>query len=366
MDDPLVVDAFVESLQSLRKSDIEHQFNTSIVSRHETPIAQLTLPPIQSHPTAALRSLELLCAMAPFPAGPSASALARQALSHVRAIAQCDTAILFVYEPHALELVPLMVDSASGASMPSTRIALAQRLTGWVAAYQKAVWNSDASLDLGLAGQTHGLVLASALPLVQNDAPIGVLTMYGKPGQEVSLAQRKALEDTSRAIAASLSEAIERSPLGIEGRRLEVRAAALSALESVLSHSSGEAANGVVVIAHLEKTARPSSQKEHTSPDLGLRLLLAAVLTHRAPRQFLVLSDRSCVIYEYTASGGVTLVEDVATAMRTEALQDYKLELSRVRPSWSFRWRFCGSVRLLALAIRGSAPSLRCTKCEPT
>ena len=124
MYDPLVVDAFVDSLHSLRNAVADYGFHTAILQRPDAPSVPATASPGSLNPTAALRSLELLCAMAPFPAGPSASAIARQALSHVRGIAQCDTAILFAYEAHTLELVPLMFDGPSGDSVMGIRIAV--------------------------------------------------------------------------------------------------------------------------------------------------------------------------------------------------------------------------------------------------
>jgi len=332
MYDPLVVDAFVDALPYLKKAVSNDTLPATLVHRPEPQGDALPSATTASHPTAALESLELLCAMAPFPSGPSASALARQALSHARAISKCHTATLFVCDPETLDIVPLMSDSKSGDGIVGTRMALSERLTGWVAAYRSAVWNSAASLDLGDGSQRHGLVLASAIPLLRHDSTIGVLTLYGRSGQEVSLAQRKMLEDVSLTIAESLWDALQRSPLGIEGRRPEVRAAALSALEAILSHSDSQHA-GVVFVATLSRTAADSGASASEALDLGLRLLLAGVLTHKTTRQFLVLSDDSCVIYEYSATREESLHDDLNAAVATDALQPYEVELTRVSTS---------------------------------
>ena len=60
------------------------------------------------------------------------------------------------------------------------RIALGQRLSGWVAANRQTISNSDASLDLGEAAAAQSPRLRSCLstPLILDAELIGVLTVY--------------------------------------------------------------------------------------------------------------------------------------------------------------------------------------------
>ncbi len=57
---------------------------------------------------------------------------------------------------------------------------LGARLTGWVGANRKAILNSDPALDLGevAAACDPPLRASFALPLILNDAVLGVLSVY--------------------------------------------------------------------------------------------------------------------------------------------------------------------------------------------
>ena len=181
MYDPLVVDEFVSALPSLKLSigpDLFQSLPSVALAERNPPVSAST----HSAPEhgSVLQSLKLLSAMAPFPAGRPAAGIARDALSHIRGIASFDTSAIFLCDPSSLDLYPIVADGPSHQYVMEMRVPLAERLTGWVAAYKTSVWNSDAALDMDSALRQNDLAVASALPLIREDAVVGVLSIYGK------------------------------------------------------------------------------------------------------------------------------------------------------------------------------------------
>ncbi len=107
MYDPLVVDAFVSSLDSLKATVESDTFATLITQKSGRPTVVAHPSHTDSDRAMVLESLELLAAMAPFPPGRAAMGTARDALSLVRHIAPFDTSVLFVCDSQSLELRPL-------------------------------------------------------------------------------------------------------------------------------------------------------------------------------------------------------------------------------------------------------------------
>lgn len=330
MYDPLVVDQFVASLQSL-KTLVEPDLFSVIPATHPI-IASHAATPTEREQGSVHVSLALLASIAPYPTGRSALAVARDVLSHLRRLAPFEASAIFVCDPRSLELYPLLVDGNASDRLSALRIPFAERLTGWAAAYKTPVWNSDAALDIGRDCPSD-LVIASAVPLVRTDTVVGVLTLYGTLAQDVSLAQRIALEDAATPIAESIWEALNRGSQGVDGRRPDVRAAALSALESAISRAHGAQAPGVVAIARLGAIARDSRRADQTSLDAGLQALMNAVLAHAPSRQCVVLSDNCCVFFDSSAQDLQMLNLQVGEVMSTHPLQAYAVELTGVTTS---------------------------------
>jgi len=273
-----------------------------------------------------MQSLDLLVSMAPFPPGQSAVAVARDALNHVRRIAPFETAVIFISDASAMELYPLAIEgSDTHTVIQHMRVPLAERLTGWVAAYRSSVWNSDAALDIDPAIRPTDVVLASAIPLVHNDAVVGVLTTYGKRGQDVSMAQRRTLENLAASVSATLWEALQRGPQGIDGRRPEVHNAAISAIESTLSHSDG-GVTSTVTIARLRAIANDRSRPEQVSHPPAVQHLVAGLLQSGLRRHCVVLSDETCIIYGVDPDFDLALKRELAELMSAIHMQSYTLE----------------------------------------
>jgi len=91
------------------------------------------------------------------------------------------------------------------------RIALGQRLSGWVAANRQTISNSDASLDLGDVARSSALRLRSCIstPLVFNDNLVGVLSLYSTKSNGFNDDHRRIIEVVARQIAHTFARAIE-------------------------------------------------------------------------------------------------------------------------------------------------------------
>ncbi|MEZ5418291.1 MAG: HD domain-containing protein [Vicinamibacterales bacterium] len=244
MYDPLVVDTFIREHHLL-------QLNVAIDSPASPMLAKQvdgasaddgSAPHMPSSPIEALR---LLAGLVPFEGQPSLDSVARQLFESLRTIAPFDTAALFVPDMEVGDLKAVAAFGAGGQSLLGLRVDIAERLTGWVAANRTAIWNSSASLDLaGIGDLAAALTTASALPLVQNEQLVGVITLYGTQEQDISIPQRLGLESLTLTISTAVADATARPRYSIDAREHAARQATLDALETLLSHALSPAAPG--------------------------------------------------------------------------------------------------------------------------
>jgi len=296
MYDPLVVDTFVRDHASLCEGAELHDLPAvMLVNQAEgqvpTQLASTEAPP---H-TAPLESLRLLATLAPFPDGQPMTSVCRQLVADLRLIASFDTAAVFILNDSFSAAEAVFVDGSAASSLAGIRIPIAERLTGWVAAHRTAVWNSDAVLDLTSTAGGISLTVGSSLPLSDGDTLVGVLSLYGRREQEITVGQRRALESLLPSITASIGLALQRPGIAIDCAEESIRAAALSALDALLSHDRhGSSPNkGAVLSVSLDAVASGL-----TGPDRVdfLSTYLASVLSpysshsrcmlRIAPRQF--------------------------------------------------------------------------------
>jgi putative nucleotidyltransferase with HDIG domain len=335
MYDPLIVDAFVASLSEL-KAAAALDDTRAVLTPKATDLARASEPAFRQADTAAvMQSLELLACMTPFPPGQSAGSVARDALDRVRRIVPFDTAAIFVLDIDAMELAPIATAGYAEAIVRQLRIPMAGRLTGWVAAYRSSVWNSEAALDIDPQIRPSELVLATSIPLVHNDTVVAVLTAYGKRGQDVSMAQRRTLENLAPSVSAALSDALQRGPQGIDGRRPESQQAAVSALEAALSHSD-DSATSAVTLARLRTIASDASLPTTSSMPV-VRHLVNGLLRFGLKRQCVVLSDDTCAVYSGEPHSESELRQEFTDLMASAQMQHYALESVTVRNSFDLQ-----------------------------
>ncbi len=237
MYDPLVVDTFVRDHASLCAGAELHDIPALILANQSDASAAIPqLPDTQAPHTAPLESLRLLATLSPFPDGPPLASVCRQLVDNLRSIASFDTAAIFLLDDTSSDAEAVFVDGSAGRSIAALRIPIAERLTGWVAAHRTAVWNSDAVLDLASVATGASLTLGSSLPLCVGETLIGVLSLYGRADQEITVGQRRALESLLPSMATSLGSAIRRPHTSIDCSDDATRTAALTALDALLSH----------------------------------------------------------------------------------------------------------------------------------
>lgn len=180
MYDPLVVDTFIRV-----HKDIAPESTSVHVSRNG--FAQITnsatsgREPAQASDLPESSQPQISWTLAD--AARSTEKPAEQALSALRLEAiGCRLAILFKYDAASDELVPAAIDGESVRDLWDLRIALGERLSGWVGANRRAIVNSDPALDLGDFAKAAGNGLASTLsvPLVVGRDLVGVLSLYSE------------------------------------------------------------------------------------------------------------------------------------------------------------------------------------------
>jgi len=89
--------------------------------------------------------------------------------------------VLYRYEPSSDSLLATFVSSPAHAAVKGMRIPLGEKLSGWVAANRRAIFNSDPALDLGEdLAVASGTRLGSCLcvPLEADGTLLGALTLY--------------------------------------------------------------------------------------------------------------------------------------------------------------------------------------------
>jgi putative nucleotidyltransferase with HDIG domain len=320
MYDPLVVDTFVAEHVTL-KSAVEREVTIPVTIAPRPDIALSPIPTPDPAPTGQeeLRaSLKVLAAIAPGGTTRIETAC-RDFVSTLKGLVSFDTAAVFIIEDSLLILSCVYAEGPLSAQLMNVSIPMAEQLTGWVAANRTPVWNSNAALDLAVAGASSA-VLASSIPL----SDIGVLTFYSSAGREVTLSQRRAIESLLPAIGSSLAAVVTNRAQVIDCTAEPTRLAALTVLDSLLSHSptgqrpSFDSALLLLSISPVrDDFSRPT--RAPATPDLGL--LVKALTQQNTHRYFLLLSDTQMLVYSHAHGDRAALTASVDTARSATALQ---------------------------------------------
>jgi diguanylate cyclase (GGDEF)-like protein len=115
-----------------------------------------------------------------------------------------------VYEPSSDEIVATQAFGRGADLVVNLRMALGQRLSGWVAANRHGIVNSDPALDLGDVSGANRLGLKSCLstPLLVEDKLIAVLTLYSDKRNGFSDEHRRLLDLNAQQVAPAFSRAL--------------------------------------------------------------------------------------------------------------------------------------------------------------
>ncbi|MFN7976899.1 MAG: HD domain-containing protein [Vicinamibacterales bacterium] len=321
MYDPFVVDAFVNNFSSLRQM-LDELTPAPPIAPHPQESLVDNAPAVvaASDRREAFESLRLLVTTAPFPPARSAEVLLLQLSRHLRAIADFSTIAFFSDSTGNGALTALFVEGPAKDTISGLTFSPGERLTGWVAAHRTAVWNSDAALDLHGAAATPSLALASAVPLVDNNDIVAVLTLYSNRGEEIAAGARRAIESLIPVVARAVAEARFVGSNVIDGRELVIRQAAMLAFESLTSHGSP----GVSVLL----TLRPISGSQGSTADITRVATLAnrAFPANRTGRIAVLLTNRHLLAYVTDLAHANDLRDDITTALGAQFAFNVELQ----------------------------------------
>jgi hypothetical protein len=326
-----------------------------------TPAPPPDAPVAQDTP---VDSLRVLANLRPFPDAPPFRAVCRQLIDSLRDVAPFDTAVVYALDEISSDAHALYADGSLARAVLGIRIPVAERLSGWVAAHRTAVWNSDAALDLSLAGVESTLAVGSSLPLCANDAMIGVLSLYGRPDQEISASQRHTLESLLPSMSVTLDAALQRPALAIDCASPAVGDAGLSALDALLSHGRrGEGEVGGSPHVVLSVSIRRAASDLHPSVDLeAATVALAQCLSPatEANRCVLVLGPGHVLLCSLDDASRERLEHEVSTrTAKVRLLADFATTAAFIRSSLELKARVQRVRESLELPEGTTAPPAR-------
>lgn len=332
MYDPLVVDAFIRNHVALSRAAELGDMPAAIIAKHHYDLRPDTVaqPAAQTAPT---QSLRLLAGLGTAD-GLSLTVVCAQAVRALRDIATFDTAVIYLLNDHTSDAEVVFADGSAAAAFAGRRIAFAERLSGWVAAHRTAVWNSDASLDLEHQAGETSLSLGSSLPLSSiSESTFGVLSLYGRKGEEITVDQRRALESLLPAISASLGDASRRPGLMIDCADGRLRTAAVAALDALLAHerrrTPGPSA-GLLFIT-VTSPSDPASSGRTASAAAELWRLLSPHSSDS--RCVLKLGETEAILCPLDGTEESLLVAEVAVARDNRNLRGATVDASPLRSS---------------------------------
>jgi diguanylate cyclase (GGDEF)-like protein/putative nucleotidyltransferase with HDIG domain len=141
----------------------------------------------------------------------SLPAVADLVSSQTRRIVPASTCAIYTYDSESDELVCAHAAGENAVHFSGLRIARGQRLTGWVAANQQTILNSDPVLDLGEVARSMRPRLRSCLStaLVSNGELVGVLTLYSQESNAFREDHCRLIEAIARQVSPTLRQAIQ-------------------------------------------------------------------------------------------------------------------------------------------------------------
>jgi putative nucleotidyltransferase with HDIG domain len=208
MYDPMVVDAFFR-FHSVRTPELPRQgppsevLNTIARSRRAGPDSR---PAFNESVPAANEMLAVYELSRELESQTNLTDACDVIAKHVRRVLPASLCVFYRYDRVCDDLIAVHAIGDRAARVRGIRMALGQRLTGWVAANRRTIVNSDPALDFGeaLAHQSPSLESCLSVPLTLDNDLVGVLSLYGTESNGFTDNQSRAIEALSQQIAISL------------------------------------------------------------------------------------------------------------------------------------------------------------------
>jgi diguanylate cyclase (GGDEF)-like protein/putative nucleotidyltransferase with HDIG domain len=211
MYDPLVVDTFVRVYRS-----ISPEPSKSTLTK-EPPPTIAALPTAQNPPntlkdlneTADANGMLALYDLARALAGNVSVSDAGDIIAkHLKRLIPFSVCIFYLKDRNTDELEATHAVGDRATELLGVRIALGQRLSGWVAANRQTICNSDSALDLWDLDRPD-LRSCLSTPLVFGDTLIGVLTVHSPEANAFSEDHRRIIELTARTLSDTLRRSLD-------------------------------------------------------------------------------------------------------------------------------------------------------------
>lgn len=217
MYDPLVVDTFMKVFKSITPSQDEIAVGgsgLSAITRGSLPIIQGVLinGSRLDDISASTEEMLLLYELARSLSGRLDLADAADVISkHLRRLVPATTCVFFLYDANSDELVAAHAAGENASHFSDIRIAMGQRLSGWVAANRQTIVNSDPMLDLGEVARVLRPPLRSCLstPLQADRDLVGVLTVYSTHREAFTEDHRRIVEVVARQVSETVRHSVE-------------------------------------------------------------------------------------------------------------------------------------------------------------
>jgi putative nucleotidyltransferase with HDIG domain len=213
MYDPLVVDIFIAGhremsavTKSAPESPTPHLSNVVVASGPSATAPAFALDEIAA---SAEETLTLFDLARTLNTQTSVADAAEVITKHLRRLVPFTLSVLYLYDPDSDDLVAAHSFGEDAALASGTRIALGQRVSGWVAAHRKPIKNSDPILDFGegvrsFKRRPHSCV---ASPILAGDDLIGVLSLYATGTNTFTDGHQRIVEVVSRQVSELLASA---------------------------------------------------------------------------------------------------------------------------------------------------------------
>jgi putative nucleotidyltransferase with HDIG domain len=133
---------------------------------------------------------------------------------HLRRLIPFSLCVFFSYDRESDELHATYASGDVSSDVKGMRIALGQRLSGWVAANRQTIANSDPVLDLGGVARVPHPRLRSCLstPVVSGSDLVGVLSVYSSTAAAFSENHKRVIEDIAKRIGMSARRSSDPTP----------------------------------------------------------------------------------------------------------------------------------------------------------
>jgi len=196
MYDPLVVDTFIANYKTMADGGEEPILSEEAlaqISRASAPPPRPAPTPLATIPGDAPDDLRAVVSLSRVVDGDVTMADAGVLAGvYLRTVVPDATCVFYMVDHATGHVVARHVTGTHAAAISGLRIPVGQRLSGWVAAQRHTILNSDPALDLYDRGVVFGSALA--VPMLDEDRLVGVLTAYAEPRNAFSEHQQRVLQ----------------------------------------------------------------------------------------------------------------------------------------------------------------------------